>query len=263
MPTITARLADLAGSAILNAAQVSAVSRPAPDVVRVTLRADAFRSASWTPGAKLQLRPRRGTLQLRTYTPIRWDADAGETELIAFTHGAGPAADWFRAVADGDDCAVLGPRRSIDLTAVTVPVVFVGDESSLGLACALQTVTAEVTHVFEATDPAALTTLLGDLGIAGNATVVAKATDRAELLTAARSGFDKPSGKKFEKPSDKTPGEPSEKSSDTAFGTAFDLVVTGDAATVHAVRRDSRRWPNPPRRVHGKAYWAAGRTGLD
>lgn len=235
MPTITARLVDLAGDAILNAAQVSAVRRLAPDVVRVTLRAETFRSASWTPGAKLQLRPRRGTLQLRTYTPIRWDTDAGETELIAFTHGAGPAADWFRAVAEGDACAVLGPRRSIDLTAVTGPVVFVGDESSLGLACALQTVTAEVSHVFEATDPAALTGLLTELGLGGNATVVAKADDRAELLAVTRAASDK----------------------------SFDLVITGDAATVHAVRRDSRRWPNPPRRIHGKAYWAAGRTGLD
>jgi ferric-chelate reductase (NADPH) len=43
----------------------------------------------------------------------------------------------------------------------------------------------------------------------------------------------------------------------------FDLVVTGDAGTVHNLRRDSRGWPYGPRRVIGKAYWAPGRTGLD
>jgi ferric-chelate reductase (NADPH) len=48
-----------------------------------------------------------------------------------------------------------------------------------------------------------------------------------------------------------------------AAADAFDLVVTGDAATVHGVRRDSRQWPRTPRRVTGKAYRATGRTGLD
>jgi ferric-chelate reductase (NADPH) len=87
-----------------------------------------------------------------------------------------------------------------------------------------------VSHVFEARDPAVLTEVLAGLGI--NAQVVEKTADRAELLSLARE-------------------------------TAGSLVVTGDAATVHAVRRDSRTWPHPPRDVKGKAYWAEGRTGLD
>jgi ferric-chelate reductase (NADPH) len=126
---------------------------------------------------------------------------------------------------------VFGPRRSIDLRDAAGPVVFVGDESSVALACALRTLTADVTHVFEARDPAGLTEVLAESDI--DAQVVGKTADRTELLRRARAAG---------------PGS---------------LVVTGDAATVHAVRRDSRTWPHPPGDVKGKAYWAEGRTGLD
>ncbi|WP_326948095.1 siderophore-interacting protein [Amycolatopsis sp. NBC_01307] len=229
--TALERLADLAGGMVLDTARVTAVTRLPSDFVRVELAADAFRKATWVPGAKLQFRPRRGTLSLRTYTPIGWDVERGVTELLGFTHGDGPAARWLRQVAVGDACEVFGPRRSIDLRATAGPVVFVGDESSVALACALRTVTAEVSHVFEARDPAGLTEVLAGLDL--DAQVVGKTADRAELLSRARAAG---------------PGS---------------LVVTGDAATVHAIRRDSRTWPHPPRAVTGKAYWAEGRAGLD
>ncbi|WP_328457641.1 siderophore-interacting protein [Amycolatopsis sp. NBC_00438] len=229
--TALERLADLAGGMMLDTARVTGVSRLPADFVRVELAAEAFRKATWVPGAKLQFRPRRGTLGLRTYTPISWDAERGVTELLGFTHGDGPAARWLRQVAAGDTCEVFGPRRSLDLSAPHGSVVFVGDESSVALACALRTVTGDVTHVFEARDPAGLTEVLAGLGI--DAQVVGKTADRAELLSRARTAG---------------PGR---------------LVVTGDAATVHAVRRDSRTWPHAPGTVTGKAYWAEGRTGLD
>jgi ferric-chelate reductase (NADPH) len=236
MTTLTGRLADLAGGAWLDTARVTGVSRPAPEFVRVELSAEAFRKATWVPGAKLQFRPRRGTLRMRTYTPVRWDTGQGVTELVAYTHGDGPAATWFRQVAVGEACEVFGPRRSIDLREPAAPVVFVGDESSVALACALRTVTDDVSHVFEADDPAGLVEVLAGLGIADRVTAVAKTPARAELLRAAR---------------------------DAAGSGPYSLLVTGDAATVHAVRRDSRGWPRAPRQVRGKAYWAEGRAGLD
>jgi len=236
MTALTERLADLASGVILDTAQVTEVSRLSPDFVRVELSAAAFRKATWTPGAKLQFRPRRGTMSLRTFTPVRWDLGGGVTELVGFTHGAGPAAQWFARVAVGEACEVFGPRRSIDLQDPAGPVVFVGDESSVALACALRTVTEDVSHVFEARDPTGLAAVLAGLGITERVAVVPKATDRAELLRQAR---------------------------EAAGPEPYSLVVTGDAATVHAVRRDSRGWPRPPRQVKGKAYWAEGRAGLD
>jgi NADPH-dependent ferric siderophore reductase len=234
MAGLAGRLADLASGAMLDDARVTGCSRIAPDFLRVTLTAEAFRKATWVPGAKLQLRPRRGSLSLRTYTPVSWDAARGETELIAYTHGDGPAAQWFGAVQEGQTCGVLGPRRSIDLREDTGPVLFVGDESSVALACALRTVTGDAMHVFEAHDPAGLTGVLAQLGIAG--IVVERSADRAELLREAREATAK---------------------------APYTLIVTGDAATVHAVRRDSRAWQRGPRQVKGKAYWAEGRAGLD
>jgi hypothetical protein len=100
------------------------------------------------------------------------------------------------------------------------------------LACALKVVTPQVKHVFEATDPAAVTELLAVHGLV-DASVVVPNTD---VVTRVR---------------DVLPDEP------------YDLVVTGNAATVHAIRRDSRDWPRRPGEIKGKAYWAEGRTGLD
>ncbi|GAA1850144.1 hypothetical protein GCM10009836_32410 [Pseudonocardia ailaonensis] len=227
----TERLADAAGSLLSTAAEVTGVDRSVPRFVRVVLRAPAFRKAKWVPGAKLQMLPKAGAFSPRTFTPVRWDVEAGETELIGYTHGDGPASVWFGAVEPGAVARVFGPRRSLDLPALTGPVLFLGDESSVALACALRHVTQDVRHVFEATDPAALEAVLGALGLAGD--VVPKG---AEVLKSVRKAV--PEG-------------------------PFDLVASGDAATVHALRRDVRGWERAPRKISGKAYWAQGRTGLD
>jgi len=221
---------------MLDTARVTGLSCLSPEFLRVELSAEAFRTATWVPGAKLQLRPRRGSMSLRAYTPIGWDTGQGMTELIAYTHEDGPAAQWFERVTIGETCEVFGPRRSIDLRDPAGPVVFVGDESSVALACALRTVTGDVSHVFEARDPVGLADVLAGLGLTERVAVVAKTPDRVELLRQAR---------------------------DAAARAPLTLVVTGDAATVHAVRRDSRRWARTPGQVKGKAYWAQGRTGPD
>jgi NADPH-dependent ferric siderophore reductase len=236
MTGLAERLADLASGALLDNAHVTGCSRLSSEFVRLELSAEAFRKATWVPGAKLQFRPRRGSMSLRTYTPISWDVAQGVTDLIAYTHGNGPAAHWFEQVTVGQTCEVFGPRRSIDLRDATGPVLFIGDESSVALACALRTVANDASHVFEARDPAGLTDVLAQLSITERVAVVAKSTDRADLLRQARRD---------------------------AMQAPYTLIVTGDAATVHALRRDSRGWERKPRQVKGKAYWAEGRTGLD
>lgn len=237
MAMITELLADLAGSTFLDTARVTTAGRISEHFVAVELQSEAFRTATWTPGAKLQLRPRRGTLGLRTYTPYDWDHARGTAQVLAFTHGAGPASDWFTTVRAGDRCELFGPRGSIDLRSAHDRVLFVGDESSVGLACALRSLDVTTSHVVEAVDPGELRAVLDDLDL-GDVAVVARTDDHAPLLDAARAA-----------------GE--------HLATPFDLVLTGDAATVHAVRRDARGWTRRPERIKGKAYWAAGRTGLD
>ncbi|MFI9382258.1 siderophore-interacting protein [Kutzneria sp. NPDC052558] len=233
MPSLSERLVDLAGNAFLRTAEVTVAQPCAPGFVRVELRAEALRGAEWAPGMKTQIRTQRGTLKLRAYTPIRWDGDT--TELIACTHADGPAAEWFRTVAAGDMCDVFGPRKSIDLRGID-RAVFVGDESSIALAIALSGVTSRVDHVIEAADPDAATAVLAAHGLDRSSRVVAKPADPRALLDHVRGV---------------TPDEP------------FVLVVTGNAKTVHEVRRDTRNWSLRPVEIKGKAYWAEGRTGLD
>jgi len=238
MAKMSAMLADVVSDAFLKSVQVADVTRLSPRFLRLGLEAEVFRSTTWIPGTKLQFRPNRGALGLRTYTPIEWDAARGATQLIAFTHGEGPAANWFRRVTVGDPCEVFGPRGSMDLRGLSGRVVFVGDESSVALACALRTVTANVRYVFESTDPAELAAVLNDLSFAEKPTIVPKSVDRERLIQAAWDA-----GAESAEP--------------------FDLVVSGDAATLHAVRRSARQWPRQARQIKGKAYWAEGRTGLD
>ncbi|MBC8991450.1 siderophore-interacting protein [Micromonospora chalcea] len=236
MSALTERLANLVGDVLLGTAQVTGVRSLPGGLVLVELTAGAFRKATWTPGWKLRIRARRGTMALRTYTPINADIERGTVELIGFVHAGGPGAQWFQQAAIGDTCEIFGPHRSMDLTSVAGRALFVGDETSLGLACALHRLTGDATYLIEAQDPAGLSEALSEVGIDAPVTVLAKDADHTDLVRRA---------------------------ADRVAGHSYTLVVTGDAATVHTLRRASRNWSPAPERVLGKAYWAAGRTGLD
>jgi len=186
---------------------------------------------------KLQLRAQRGGFQLRTYTPVSWDNDTASTQVIGWNADHGPGGRWFGEVAVGDVCEVFGPRRSLPLGDLADDAVFVGDETSIGLASAFHALRPHAFHVFESVDPAALTAALDALGLpAAQRVVVAKDDDRGALLGHLRDHA-------------------------ADIKDPFDIVVTGDVATVRAVRRSARELS--ARKVHGKAYWAKGRAGLD
>jgi ferric-chelate reductase (NADPH) len=222
----------MAEAALLTEASVTAVDHISDDFVRVSLHSPALRTARWTAGTKVQLRLPGDGWTMRTYTPLHWDVADGRTELLAYRHGHGPASTWCGEVAAGDSIRFMGPRRSIDAPSAGERILFVGDESSVALACSLATTGAEVTHLFEATRPAELPQTLAKLSlpaeVCGNDTLL----ERLRVLAAT-------------------------------VATPYRLIVTGNAATVHAVRREIRNWPAPPAKVVGKAYWAAGRAGLD
>ena len=108
----------------------------APGFRLLTLEGQALRKAAWTPGQKVQLM--LGGWVQRTYTPLSWDAATGRTQLLAYAHGDGPGAEWTRTLAQGDTCAIFGPRGSLDLTSLERPALLFGDETSFGLAHALR-----------------------------------------------------------------------------------------------------------------------------
>lgn len=237
MAPIASLLSDLLSDVLLTSVRVSDTSEIAERFVKIRLASPQFRRAHWTPCDKLQLRPQRGSLLMRTYTPISWDCDAGCTDVIGFLHGDGPGASWCRDVPVGAECDVFGPSRSLDLSRVSASTVFLGDETSVGLAHALRRVNPAAHCVYETTDPVGLKAALTALGIVDNTELVAKSDDRTALLQLA---FDA--------------GE--------AYVDGYDLVVSGNAAIVNAVRRGVRHRPQPAPRIKARAYWARGRTGL-
>ncbi|BBY33782.1 oxidoreductase [Mycolicibacter minnesotensis] len=238
MAPITARLSDLAADVLFTSVLVTEATELSAQFFKVTLACDAFTRATWTPGDKLQIRPRRGSLAMRTYTPIDWNRDTGATAVIAYRHGDGPAVGWFEDASAGDMAEVFGPSRSLDLSDTVPNTVFIGDETSVGLAYALTRLNPAARYIYEATDPAALEDVLNALGIGDNTHCLKKSDDPGAVLSALADAIE------------------------DGTDSPVDAVVTGDAATVSAVRRDLRRRPGVTPRIKARAYWARGRTGL-
>ncbi|WBP92558.1 siderophore-interacting protein [Mycolicibacterium neoaurum] len=239
MATLTARLSDLAADVLFTSVRVTEVTELTPKFLKVSLGCDAFTRAHWTPGDKLQLRPRRGSLAMRTYTPINWNPDEGTTDVVAYRHGDGPAVRWFDNAVAGVDAEIFGPSKSLDLSDTVTHTVFVGDETSIGLAYALQQLNPNGVFLYEAHEPEQMSNALAALGIDADSHILRKSADRRELLDhlfeAAAIG---------------------------RTGASVDIVVTGDAATVNAVRRGLKARPDLALRIKARAYWASGRTGL-
>jgi ferric-chelate reductase (NADPH) len=213
----------------MRSATVTRVDVLSPRFRRIVLAGPALRGASWEPGDKLQLLT--PSLRLRTYTPTRWDAERGETELLAFLHGEGPGAQWARAAAVGERVQLFGPRPSLALRRAPGGLV-VGDETSVGLAWANG---PGAGAVLEVADVAEVSQVLAAIGL--TATLVARSdAGRADALTGAVTG---------------------------ALGAGRALVLSGRAQLAAELRARLKSSGALPRVVLTKAYWAPGKTGLD
>ena len=197
-----------------------------------------LKGVAWNAGQKVQI-PMGSAFVTRTYTPIEWDASTGRTRILCYAHGTGPGSVWVRDVKPGDECDVFGPRSSIDLRAISGPLAFFGDETSIGLACALS---AEhrawsAALYFEFSDIKAGSDVLQHLGLR-YATLFEKQTDdaHAEQMEAALPAL-------------------------AASGAAF--VLAGKAGTVQRLRQSLKRLGVAASRITAKAYWAPGKVGLD
>lgn len=228
-------LLDSIGRFFLTEASVTSVEPLGVWFLSVIVSGAGLRGAAWTPGDKIQvLLPER---DVRTFTPVRWDAGTGVTELLLYLHGGDtPATRWARRMAAGDVVRFMGPQKSVRVAA-TRPVVLFGDETSFGVARALADwrPRGSLGCVFEVSSRADAAPVLERLGLdaapierAGSAHHGAIAERlRAEL--AARPGAA--------------------------------LVMTGCATSIQAVRGLLRA--GGPRPEATKAYWAPGKAGLD
>jgi NADPH-dependent ferric siderophore reductase len=204
----------------------------------VSLEGPELREVQWTPGQKVQI-AMGSAFVARTYTPIAWDADQGRTRILGFAHGAGPGSEWLRRVKAGDECDVFGPRASLGVRQLEGPFAIFGDESSLGLACAL---TGQYPHrlvagYFEADDAADTAAVAVRLGMAATH-VFGRSMGEAHIvdLEATLPGL-------------------------IASGHVF--VLTGKAGTVQRLRQKLKEYGVPSGRIRAKAYLAPGKVGMD
>lgn len=204
----------------------------APAMHLITLQGPQLQGLHWTPGDKLQIR--LGTsLQTRTYTPLSWDAAAGQTQILAHALAPGPGSEWVRRAMAGQSVSLFGPRRSLDLARFDARAsVLVGDETALGLVAAWRPSHA----VIETGQRTSIQALLDGMGLAGTA-MASQANDlHFDALANAALGLIAP---------------------DTRF------VLVGRARTVQHLLRTLRQQGVNPNRILTKAYWADGKAGLD
>lgn len=221
----------------MHPARVAAVETLSPHFRLVELQGEALCTLDWTVGQKIQVAVGTG-LTARTYTPMAWDKARGTTRFLAFAHGEGPGSRWTLELKRGDDCRFMGPRRSLDLSALGGPALLFGDETGFGLAAALRSTPGapDVIPLFETFDVAESRRVLDALGLA-EARLVPRDGDRhlagieAEMASLAQAGAS--------------------------------LVLTGKASSIQRVSRALKAAGIPSSRMKAKAYWAEGKTGLD
>ena len=118
-----------------HAAEVTEVVVLSPRLRSIRLKSSSLRSCSWRPGDKVKLAVGP---KMRSYTPARVDVEAGWMDIIFFLHGGGAASEWASTVAVGDRTGFIGPARSMPpLSQTPEHALFLGDETTIGLAVAL------------------------------------------------------------------------------------------------------------------------------
>ena len=223
--------------------RVAAVHALSPRFRLVSLRGEALRRAPHVPGDKVQVRV--AGMAFRTFTPFRLGEDDDTIDVLGFVRDASPAGDWLGEVAPGDRCHVLGPRRSMNLAAIDRSTVFVGDETSLGLALALcdTPLGGLDTHfIFEVADAVEVRGVLEAMGrgMLHHASLVQRrpgGTHLAEVDAALARYAGADSYRQY--------------------------VLSGQSLTIQRLQRVLKSSGARPSQILSKAYWAPGKIALD
>ena len=234
----TRRMSDFFRQILMRRALVTSNTNLAQGFQLIELEGDTLKGVGWVPGEKIQVAI-EGSFATRTYTPVEWNALAGRTKLLCYSHGEGPGSAWCIRARPGQECHLLGPRGSIDLSAKVGPIVLIGDETSIALAHALVVDEPEIplTCLFEVNDLGAGQSVVGQLGIA-NTKTYQRRPDDAHLLRM-------------------------EKDLSLVAGPGVNFVLTGKATTIQSLRRALQKLGIQSPQITAKAYWAPGKSGFD
>ena len=237
----------LVGQAVLRLmthdTRVDAVHVLSPRFRLVSLRSDALRRVAHVPGDKVQVRV--GGMAFRTFTPFRMGEGDDSLELLGYLHGSAPAARWLASVAPGDRCHVMGPRRSLDLAAIDRSTVFIGDETSLGLALALCGTPLGGLHthfIFEVDDAEEVRAVLESMrrGMLHHAWLVERRPDGAHLAEIESALVRYARADSFRQ-----------------------YVLSGQSLAIQRLQRTLKVAGAKASQMLVKAYWAPGKTALD
>jgi NADPH-dependent ferric siderophore reductase len=184
-------------------------------------------------------RGRRGKKSRSRWGLCSWRAPIRRICILGFAHGAGPGSDWLRAAVPGSSCDIFGPRASLDIGRPRGPMALFGDETSLGLAHAIEQcgMMEAVYGFFEVGDVEASRSVAAQLDLQSY-TLVRREVDDAHLT-------------EFES---KLPA---------LADTGATFVLTGKACSIQRVRRTLHALQVPSQRIRTKAYWTPGKAGLD
>jgi len=114
---------------------VARVEKVSPQMVRVVLTGEelqGFTSLGFDDHIKLFFPTAAGDVEMRDFTPRRFDADARELWVDFFLHEEGPAATWAAQTAAGQSLEIGGPKGSAVIALEGIDShVLVGDETAL------------------------------------------------------------------------------------------------------------------------------------
>ena len=119
----------------LQDAQIIEVENLSPKVRRIRISGQSIQQVSWQPGDKIKI---LAGPKLRSYTPSRINNTEGWMDIVFYLHGNGKASDWAKTAKVGIETCFLGPVRSMpSFDDKPDWVIFLGDETTIGLAVSL------------------------------------------------------------------------------------------------------------------------------
>jgi ferric-chelate reductase (NADPH) len=240
MASFQTRFRDKIGQWFGKSLKVDEIRDLSPHFRRLRVSGPWLQSTSVSPGDKLQIMI--AECGPRTYSPFAHDAAAGTLEILAYVHGDTPTAAWVRGLTQGASFYAVGPRGSLPLASLSGPVVLLGDETSFGVAASLVSARGAsdgVSFVFECSASDEARSVLADLGLSGH-TLVQRQSGHSHLPAIER-----------------------EVRAALARQSNAQLVLTGHAQTIQAVRAALKAQPPAYAGQKVKAYWADGKRGLD
>ena len=114
---------------------VTEIEDLSPKVRRIRIAGSSIQGMQWIPGQKIKI---QAGPKLKSYTPARVDPNVGWMDIIFHLHGNGMASHWAANVSVGEATRFVGPANSMPfIDKVPDWVLFLGDETTIGLAVAL------------------------------------------------------------------------------------------------------------------------------